>query len=201
MTRAFTEQPVSDETVASLVDLARRAPSAGNTQGWDLVVLIGNETSAFWDITLPAERRERFRWTSLLTAPVIALPYANRNAYLARYGEPDKAATGLSDADRWPVPYWQIDTAFFTQTFLLAAEAAGLGALFFGVFKESAALGTSLGVPDGHDLIGAIALGHRAPDTPGRSVTRPKRTVDDIVHRGRWQRSEGEPLGEHDHQQ
>jgi nitroreductase len=186
MTRSFTDQPVTDEVLSSLVDLARRAPSAGNSQGWDLVVLTGAETAQFWDVTLPAERRAGFRWQGLLAAPVIVLPYADRNAYLARYGEPDKATTGLSDADRWPVPYWQIDTAFFTQTFLLAAEAAGLGALFFGVFREGEHLSRNLGVPAGHDLIGAIALGHRAPGPAGRSSKRPKRSVTEIIHHGRW---------------
>ena len=186
MTRAFTDEPVSNTALRALVDLARRAPSAGNTQGWDLVVLSGADTACFWDVTLAAERRAGFRWQRLLSAPVIALPYANRNAYLARYGEPDKAATGLSDAERWPVPFWQIDTAFFTQTLLHAAEAAGLGALFFGVFKEADALGEALGVPSGHELIGAVALGYRAPESPGRSAARTKRAVDDIIHQGRW---------------
>ena len=40
-----------------LVDLASRAPSAGKTQGWHLVVLEGDETARFWDITLPPMRR------------------------------------------------------------------------------------------------------------------------------------------------
>jgi nitroreductase len=186
MCRNFTTTAVPSELIDSLVDMARRSPSAGNTQGWDVVVLEGDRTSAFWDITLPVDRRTGFRWPGLIAAPVIVLPFANRNAYLARYGEPDKAKTGLSDMAGWNVPYWQIDTAFFTQTFLLAADAAGLGALFFGVFREAAAVSLALGVPDGHDLIGAIALGWPAPDEPGRSSRRPKRAVNDIVHRGLW---------------
>jgi nitroreductase len=186
MRRNFTAEPVPASVVDSLVDLARRAPSAGNTQGWDVVVLEGAETATFWDITLPADRRDGFRWPGLIAAPVIVLPFANRNAYLARYGEPDKAKTGLSDMAAWNVPYWQIDTAFFTQTFLLAAEVAGLGALFFGVFREAATVAAALGVPEGHDLIGAIALGWPAADEPGRSAARAKRSVSDIVHRGRW---------------
>jgi nitroreductase len=186
MRRNFTAESVPASVVDSLVDLARRAPSAGNTQGWDVVVLEGAETATFWDITLPADRRDGFRWPGLIAAPVIVLPFANRNAYLTRYGEPDKAKTGLSDMAAWNVPYWQIDTAFFTQTFLLAAEAAGLGALFFGVFREATTVAAALGVPEGHDLIGAIALGWPAADEPGRSAARAKRSVSDIVHRGRW---------------
>lgn len=189
MVRTFEDRPVPLDVIENLVDLARRAPSAGNSQGWDLVVLRDSETARFWEITLPAERRESFRWQGLLTAPVIALPYADRGAYLARYAEPDKVRTGLALADAWPVPYWLVDTGFFTMTFLLAAQNAGLGALFFGVFHGAEALNMALGVPDDRQLLGAIALGYPAPSESGRSSKRPKRTVTDIVHDGGWGRS------------
>ena len=139
------------------------------------MVLEGPETARFWDVTLPAERRASFRWQQLLDAPVIVLPLADRQAYLDRYAEPDKAATGLADAARWPVPYWQVDTAFATMLLLLAAQDEGLGALFFGVFRNGGQLLADLGVPPGHDLIGAIALGHPLPDEPGNSVERARR--------------------------
>ena len=58
---------------------------------------------------------------------------------MRRYAEPDKAATGLGrSAAAWPVPYWTVDAAFAVMTLLLAAEDAGLGALFFGVFQGEA---------------------------------------------------------------
>ncbi len=186
MVRAFEDRKVPVEVIEGLVDLARRAPSAGNSQGWDLVVLQDDETARFWDVTMPPERRATFRWQGLLSAPVIVLPYADRGAYLARYAEPEKAATGLSEADAWAVPYWLVDTGFFTMTFLLAAHHAGLGALFFGVFERQVALSASLGVPDDRQLIGAIALGYPLPSEAGRSAKRPKRSVDDIVHYGGW---------------
>ena len=95
MTRAFDGRPVPPELLDELVDLASRAPSAGKTQGWHLVVLEGAETARFWDITLPTMRRGAFRWQRLLDAPVIALPLADPRAYTDRYSEADKKATGL----------------------------------------------------------------------------------------------------------
>ena len=77
MTRAFDARPVEPAVLDDLVDLAARAPSAGKTQGWHLVVLSGHETAMFWDATLPAVRRDSFRWQRLLSAPVIALPLAD----------------------------------------------------------------------------------------------------------------------------
>ncbi|MDG0976391.1 nitroreductase family protein [Ilumatobacter sp.] len=189
MTRAFSTESVDPAVVDSLVDLASRAPSAGKTQGWHLVVLEGEQTKRFWDISLPAAKRASFRWTHLLDAPIIALPLADASAYTARYAEPDKARTGLGvGADAWPVPYWTIDTSMSVMTFLLAAQNAGLGALFFGVFHNEVALRVELGIPDDLELLGAIALGHRLDDESGlgRSSNRERRSPDQIIHRNGW---------------
>ncbi len=193
MTRAFDDRPIDPGVLDGLVELAARAPSAGKTQGWHLVVLEGDATSLFWDSTLPVVKRDSFRWKRLLNAPVIALPLADAKAYVDRYAEPDKAQTGLgSGASAWPVPYWTIDTSMAVMTLLLAAEDAGLGALFFGVFRGERELRQRLGIPGGLELLGAIALGHPAPPIddsasgPGRSATRERRRAAQIMHRGRW---------------
>ena len=62
----------------------------------------------------------------------------------------------------------------------------GLGALFFGVFRSADRLLDSLGVPPGLDLIGAIALGHPLPDGEGLSASRPRRDLEEVIHRGGW---------------
>ncbi len=95
MTRAFDDRPIEPGVLDGLVDLAARSPSAGKTQGWSLVVLEGAQTALFWDTTLPAVKRDSFRWKRLLSAPVIALPLADSKAYIDRYAEPDKVQTGL----------------------------------------------------------------------------------------------------------
>lgn len=189
MVRAFRRDPIDPLILDELVDLASRAPSAGKTQGWHLVVLEGTATQRFWDVTLPAARRDRFGFPGLLDAPVIALPLADPAAYVTRYAESDKRATGLGvGTDAWPVPYWTVDASMAVMTLLLAAEDAGLGALFFGVFHGEVALRAALGIPPGLDLLGAIALGH--PDArgarPGRSAARVRRPTAEIVHRGGW---------------
>ena len=57
------------------------------------------------------------------TAPVIALPLADPQAYVDRYGEPDKAATGLGrGADAWPTPYWTVDTSMAVMTLLASTD-------------------------------------------------------------------------------
>lgn len=197
MTRAFRREPLASGTIERLVDLASRAPSAGKTQGWHLVVLEGDDTARFWDVTLPEERRSTFRWQRLLDAPVIALPFADPEAYVARYAEPDKAATGLGESvDAWTTPYWTVDASMALMTFLLAAEDEGLGALLFGVFRGETELRSELGIPPHLQLLGAVALGLAADTGPeasasgdggsGRSASRRRRPPSEIVHRGRF---------------
>jgi nitroreductase len=188
MVRAFTDAPVDPQVLDRLCDLARRAPSAGFTQGLDLVVLEGPEqVGAYWDVTLPEPRRAGFRWPGLVAAPALVVVVTDPAAYVERYGEDDKAASGLGEGPAaWPVPYWWVDAGAAVEHLLLAAVDAGLGACLFGAFEHEAAVAAALGLPPGRRIVGAIALGHPAPDEPGRSSARPRRALEDIVHRGGW---------------
>ena len=193
MVRDFTGEPIDDATLRSVLDAARRTPSAGFTQGLDWVVLVGPEqTSVFWDHTLPAGERSAFPWPGLLCAPVIVLPMADRRAYVSRYAEADKAHSGLGEgADRWPVPYWDVDAGMAAMALLYAVVDAGLGALFFGIFRSEDELLSELGVPSGVRPIGAVAIGHPtqaawAVGREGSPSRRPRRPLDEMIHLGHW---------------
>src|SRR5688500_14286374 len=103
MVRNFTDEPVAPALVRDLVDHARRAPSAGNSQGTAFVALTGVEqTSQYWDVTLPEPRRIGFRWPGLVHAPVLVVVLVSPQAYVGRYGEPDKRSSGLgASEDAW----------------------------------------------------------------------------------------------------
>ena len=188
MVRAFAPTPLPPGTLDHLLELGLHAPSAGFSQGWDYVVLEGPEqTARYWDITLPADQRDRFPWVGLFDAPALVIPLAHAQAYVDRYAEPDKVDTGLgASADDWPVPYWLVDTAMSSMLVLLGAVDEGLGALFFGIFSHEAELLDALGVPPGHQPIGTIAIGYRAPDRPSGSLRRGRRDLAEVVHRGGW---------------
>lgn len=191
MVRAFDSEPVDPDVVTALCDLARRAPSAGNSQGVALVVLDEPDAVArYWDATLaPGRRRDGFGWPGLLQAPVLVLVAVRPGTYLERYREPDKAATGLGDdPDAWPVPYWWVDAGAAAEHLLLGAVDAGLGACLFGAFEYEAAVAEAFAVPDGWRLAATVALGHRVPEPEGagRSAGRPRRPIEAVVHRNRW---------------
>ena len=187
MVRAFTPDPVDPSVVDELVDLARRAPSAGNSQGLAYLVLEGADTAGYWDVSLPAAKRASFGWPGLVDAPVLILVLVRPSAWVERYAEPDKEAAGLGgSADAWPVPYWWVDAGMASEHLLLGAVAAGLGACFFGPFGHEDDIIAGLGVPDDWRVVGTVALGHPAPDPPGLSASRPRPSVDEVLHRARW---------------
>ena len=188
MVRNYTDEPVDAAVLARVLAAAQRAPSAGNTQGLDLLVLEGpTETGRYWDRTLASERRASFRWPGLLRAPVLVIPCVRPGAYVERYAEPDKARSGLGDeAAAWTVPYWHVDGGAAVMAMLLAAVDEGLGALLFGQFGHEPGVREAFAIPDEVAVLGTIALGHPAPDEPGRSADRPRRDLDGIVHRGTW---------------
>jgi nitroreductase len=188
MCRSFQDKPVPPEVVDRLVDLARRAPSAGHSQGWAFVVLEGHEqTSRFWSTDADPAWLEQPDQPGVLRAPVLVIPLYSRQVYLERYGEPDKAASGLGVEAEWPAPYWLIDTAFATMLLLLGAVDAGLGALLFRLHGEPGRLRAALGVPDGWEPVGVVALGWPAAAEPTPlGPRRPMRPLDEVLHRGGW---------------
>ncbi len=188
MVRSFTSEPVEPETVGDICDLARRAPTAGNTAAVDFLVLEASDTAAYWDVTLPAERRDGFAWPGLLNAPVLVVVWTHLGGYLRRYREPDKDHTGLgASASAWPVPYWFVDGGAAVMTLLLAAQDRGLGAAFFGMFDHERAVRKRFGVPPDRRGVGTVAIGHPAGNTrPSSSARRGRPPLDEVLHRSRW---------------
>jgi nitroreductase len=185
MVRTFHDRPVAPDVVERVLQAGRRAPSAGFTQGVAFLVMDGaEEVAGFWRVV---SRDGEWPHQGLRRAPLVVVPLASRQAYLDRYAEPDKGWTDR-DESRWPVPFWLVDAAFAAMLLLLAAVDEGLGALFLGLDPEDpAALHAAYGVPAGYQPIGAIAIGHPAPDRVGSSArTRPRKPADEVIHRGRW---------------
>lgn len=191
MVRSFRTDPVDRTVLERILTAALRSPTAGNTGGTSWLVLSGDDqTSAYWDATTDAPWREASdRFEGMHRAPVVLLSYASAEAYVARYGEPDKAAVSDLGAgvERWPVPYWTGDAAFGVMTVLLAAVDAGLGACVLGAFKGEDVLATQLAVPPEWRLFCAVLLGYPdGNDRPSGSIERPRPSATERIHWGAW---------------
>jgi len=105
--RRYSDEPVGDEHLERLLRAAMAAPSAGNQQPWQFVVVRDRET--------------------LDTIPTVH-PYASMmpGAPLAI------VVCGDTRLERWP-QFWEQDCAAATQNILIEAETLGLGAVWLGV--------------------------------------------------------------------
>jgi nitroreductase len=190
MVRHYDDRPVEPQVVQRVLAAGLRAPSAGFSQGYALLVLEDEADRAeFWQVTdtpqetasWPAETR-----AGVMRAPVIAVALSCKRAYLDRYAQPDKGWTDR-DESRWPVPFWHIDTGMVALLMLLQAVDEGLGALFIGMQPEVIpAFRQAFGVPDDHDVVGVVCFGHEAADAPRRDLRSRRRDAADVIHRGRW---------------
>jgi nitroreductase len=196
MVRAFTGQPLPSGTADRLLRAANRAPSAGFSQGYSFLVLEGGEQCApLWKIMYAeatadggTEDDGPEQVAALSRAPLVIVPLACRDVYLDRYAQPGRGWTDRDEA-RWPIPFWYIDTGFTALLILLAVVDEGLGAVFFSLGPASITeFRARFGVPAEWTPIGAIAIGHPDPASdpvpPARASDR--KTLDELVHRGRW---------------
>ena len=127
MVRRFEQRPVPADVMERILEAGRRAPSAGFSQGLELLVLDTPGTIAeFWAIT----RDPKFPWEDedIAVGPtVLVLPLPDKARYIERYSQPDKIAFGMDDETNWPVRFWDVDAAMSSMLMLLAAVDEGLG--------------------------------------------------------------------------
>lgn len=156
--RKYTDEPVTDEEVQTLLKAAMAAPSAANKQPWHFVVV--------------RDRALREAFTK----------FHPHSAML-----PDAALGILVCGDtklELPTGYWVQDCSAATQNLLLAAHALGLGAVWLGItprddrVAETKAL---FGLPDHVIPLGMIAIGRPAEEKEPADRFQPDR-----VHYDKW---------------
>jgi nitroreductase len=156
--RAFTKKPVSDEEITKLIDAARWAPSAGNIQPWEFVIVRDAKVKH----GLSAAALDQ---TFIEEAPVVIVVCA------------DQLQSGSGYGSRGANLYCLQDTAAATQNILLAAHAMGLAACWVGAFQEEEARKV-LNVPSGIRPVAIVPVGHPAEKPMARS----RKPVKEIVH-------------------
>jgi nitroreductase len=195
-TREFTDETVSDEDVARLLDAARFAPSGGNRQGWRVILLKDQELRrALRDLYLPAWYEYLAQGSAGLVpwAPITdraaeqqAREHAGEVAAQAAAGPGGFAEhldevpvllivladlRALAAVDRDLDRYSMAGGASvypFVWSLLLAARDHGLGGVLTTmVIRAEATVRRLLHVPDEFAVAAVVALGHPVRQ-PGR---------------------------------
>lgn len=157
--RAFESgKNVSEETVEKLVDSARWAPSAGNIQPWEFIIVRSAEVKKR---LAEAALNQSF----IEEAPVVIAVCANENRSSERYGQRGKTL------------YCIQDTAAAIQNIHLTAHSMGLSTCWVGAFKEEDA-SEILNVPNGIRPVALIPVGYPSEFPSART----RRPVEKIVH-------------------
>lgn len=186
MVRNYTSEPVSEESLRRILDAARRAPSAGFTQGQSFVVVTDPARRAqIAAIAGEPEYVEKGFDPWLSRAPVHIVVCVSEAAYLERYREPDKLRGGTERS--WPVPHWYVDGGCALMLTLLAAVNEGLAAGFLDLDDTGyAALKDLLGIPPEVQPIGLVTVGVPAADRRSGSLARGHKPAAEVVHREHW---------------
>ena len=140
--RAFTDEPVPDETIETLLRAGMAAPSAVNRQPWAFVVVEGRE-----NLDRLAEVHPNARMLGTAQAAIVVC------------GDMTKALEGTAQA------FWVQDASAATENILLAAHALGLGAVWTGVYpnpERVAAVSETLGLPSYVIPLCVIPVGYPA---------------------------------------
>jgi len=141
--RRYTDQPLPETLITGLLKAAMSAPSAGNQQPWQFVVI--NERGILDKI---AQFHPYARM--LLEAPAAILVCGDLKLETSK-------------------GYWVQDCSAATQNLLLAAHASGLGAVWLGVYPREervVALRTLLGLPEHIAPLALVAVGYPAETKP-----------------------------------
>jgi len=166
-TRSFKNVDVKDEDVKKLIDAARHAPSAGNIQPWEFVVVRDREVKR--DLAAAALDQ-----SFIEEAPIVIVVCADQRRSSRGYG------------NRGATLYCIQDTAAATQNMLLAAYALGLGACWVGAFHEEE-VKSVLRIPDGIRPVAIVPVGYPAE----KPEPRYKRPLQEIIHHESFQEQLG----------
>jgi nitroreductase len=145
--RKFADRPVSDEMIREILKAAMMAPSAGNGQPWQFVVLTDREK---------------------LKAAAEVHPYVKMAATAAA----GVLICGDLSLEKYP-GYWVQDCSAAMENMLLAIHGLGLGAVWTGVYpKEDRMKGFSelVGLPETVIPLGFVPLGW--PDQTAGEIDR-----------------------------
>ncbi|MFW9929127.1 MAG: nitroreductase family protein [Candidatus Thorarchaeota archaeon] len=191
MIRSFTKDLIPKEKVDQIITNFFKGPSAGFSQGVELLVLNNKaDIERYFNCLGPKETRQQgvlSKWEKLENAQLILIPLAHKEIYLERYAQPDKGWKDKSES-HWPVPFWLTDTAMGAMIALLTIVDLGIGAVFVGLSEEPT-VRKEFNIPDEYKPIGALLIGNPdLSDPPSPSLKRGRRKREDIVHYGSFEK-------------
>ena len=168
--RAFSLEPIDDETLMRVFEAAKWAPSCFNEQPWRFIVARTPEDRAvFLDFLMPGNQV----WNQ--NVPVIVLVISSK--YFAHNGKPN--------------PTHQFDAGCAWGYLALSALQNGLITHGMAGFDGEKAREV-LGVPEDYDILAVLAIGRRGdasqlpPEVQKREVPSTRRALGETIMEGKF---------------
>lgn len=169
----FTKEEVTNEDLTYILEAARWAPSAGNSQPWRFIIVreLENihkiwETTTGIEVTLSATRTHSITPQNFIKkAPVVIVVCTDITTYKG------KQSSRFSDL------YSIQDSANATMNLLLAVADRGLGACWVGLFKQEQ-LQQVLHLPETIRPMAIIPIGH----TKSNEKKRPRKSLEELLY-------------------
>lgn len=204
--RAFLPDPVPREKIAKIVDLARWAPSWGNTQPWELVVADGQKAKELTDlfeeegrkgvpprpdiempITFPDVHKKRYMGLGKSLLTFMGIDRDDKEARVRHYlnmykffGAP-AVVYFVIDA-KLNVPYACLDVGSIGTTLCYAAVQEGLGTIYLAAAMHYPDfVRKTLSIPEDKKVVIGIALGYPHPDAPASLFRSDREPVDTLM--------------------
>jgi nitroreductase len=160
--RSYDKGDLASEDLRKILEAAMCAPSAGNRQSWEFVVVKSNQTKA-------ALAEAAYGQEFIAQAPVVIVVFANLTRSASRYRERGRDLYSIQD------------TAAAVQNILLASHALGYGSCWVGAFDESK-VARVVSAPPQRRPVAMVPIGRPAESPESRS----RFSLEEVVHLERF---------------
>lgn len=157
--RSYKPDEISDNVLDEVLDAAIHAPSAGNVQDWEFVVVRNQDTKG-------RLAEAAYAQAFIAQAPIIIVVCSNLRTISTAYGERGKSLYSVQD------------TSTAAQNLMLAAWEKGIGTCWIGSFNDEKAR-EILVLPKHVKPMAIIPLGYPA-SAPRRTK---RRELGEVVHK------------------
>ena len=167
--RSYTDQPVSDEQVETMLRAAMAAPTGMNVQPWRFVVVRDQAVK---------EKLAGPRGGMIAQAPVVFVIWGETTLMRKPFGQPDAEAVEVENGN------WTQDCSAATENLLLAAEALGLGAVWTAAHPYADRVNPireALGLPANVTPLCVVPCGYPAGDDQPKDKWKPEN-----IHYDKW---------------
>lgn len=156
--REYKPDPVPDDVIRDIIEAAALAPSSGNVQDWEFVVVKTPEGRN-------ALAAAAFNQSFVASAPCVVVVCTDLERITKAYGERGRSLYSIQN------------TSAAIQNMMLTAWDKGLGTCWIGAFNEAEVKEAAV-LPSNVRPVALITIGY-----PSRKpVKSRRRSLDDVVH-------------------